>query len=47
MHARRSSEKSAKRILTAYVCGAHLTITELFDDGDPFAGCAVRPSLLT
>jgi adenylyltransferase/sulfurtransferase len=26
------------------LCSEHPTITELFDDGDPYAGCAVRPS---
>lgn len=26
------------------LCGEHPTITELFDDGDPYAGCAMRPS---
>ena len=26
------------------LCGEHPTITELFDDGDPYAGCALRPS---
>jgi adenylyltransferase/sulfurtransferase len=25
------------------LCGEHPTITELFDDGDPYAGCAMRP----
>jgi adenylyltransferase/sulfurtransferase len=26
------------------LCGERPTITELFDDGDPYAGCAMRPS---
>ena len=38
-------EIKVKRNPDCALCGAHPTITELFDDGDPFAGCAVRPSL--
>ncbi len=36
-------EIKVKRNPDCALCGAHPTITELFDDGDPFAGCAVRP----
>ena len=36
-------EIKVKRNPNCALCGAHPTITELFDDGDPFAGCAVRP----
>ena len=36
-------EIKVKRNPTCALCGEHPTITELFDDGDPFAGCAVRP----
>jgi molybdopterin-synthase adenylyltransferase len=32
-----------KRNPQCALCGEHPTITELFDDGDPYAGCAVRP----
>src|SRR5216117_703359 len=33
-------EIKVKRNTDCALCGAHPTITELFDDGDPFAGCA-------
>jgi adenylyltransferase/sulfurtransferase len=36
-------EIKVKRNPDCALCGAHPTITELIDDGDPFAGCAVRP----
>jgi adenylyltransferase/sulfurtransferase len=36
-------EIKVKRNPDCALCGAHPTITSLFDDGDPFAGCAVRP----
>lgn len=36
-------EIKVKRNPHCALCGDHPTITELFDDGDPFAGCAVRP----
>ena len=36
-------EIKVKRNPDCALCGAHPTISELFDDGDPFAGCAVRP----
>ena len=36
-------EIKVKRNPKCALCGEHPTITELFDDGDPFAGCAVRP----
>src|SRR6478735_478286 len=36
-------EIKVKRNPQCALCGEHPTITELFDDGDPYAGCAVRP----
>jgi molybdopterin/thiamine biosynthesis adenylyltransferase len=36
-------EIKVKRNPQCALCGVHPTITELFDDGDPHAGCAVRP----
>ncbi len=36
-------EIKVKRNPACALCGEHPTITELFDDGDPFAGCAARP----
>ena len=36
-------EVRVKRNPQCALCGEHPTITELFDDGDPYAGCAVRP----
>lgn len=37
-------EIKVRRNSNCALCGEHSTITELFDDGDPYAGCAVRPS---
>jgi hypothetical protein len=36
-------EIKVKRNPHCALCGDHPTIAELFDDGDPFAGCSVRP----
>jgi molybdopterin-synthase adenylyltransferase len=36
-------EIKVKRNPQCTLCGEHPTITELFDDGDPYAGCAVKP----
>ena len=36
-------EIKVKRNPSCALCGDHPTITELFDDGDPYAGCAVKP----
>ena len=36
-------EIKVKRNPQCALCGEHPTITELFDDGDPYAGCSVRP----
>ena len=37
-------EIKVKRNPDCALCGAHPTITELFDDGDPFAGCGAAGS---
>jgi adenylyltransferase/sulfurtransferase len=36
-------EIKVRRNPNCSLCGEHPTITELFDDGDPYAGCAVHP----
>jgi molybdopterin/thiamine biosynthesis adenylyltransferase len=36
-------EIKVRRNPNCALCGEHPTITELFDDGDPYAGCAVHP----
>jgi adenylyltransferase/sulfurtransferase len=36
-------EIKVRRNPTCALCSDHPTITELFDDGDPYAGCAVHP----
>lgn len=36
-------EIKVRRNPTCALCSDHPTITELFDDGDPYAGCAVQP----
>lgn len=37
-------EIKVRRNQNCALCGERPTITELFDDGDPYAGCAMRPS---
>lgn len=37
-------EIKVRRNPNCALCGEYPTITDLFDDGDPYAGCAVRPS---
>lgn len=36
-------EIKVRRNPNCALCGEHPTMTELIDDGDPYAGCAVRP----